>query len=139
MAEVIDGSLRRHRSRVMIRAMGSELAMGVPSGVSAPASGQRLAEMLGAHFRVVWRTLRRLGLNAAAADDGAQQVFLIASQRLGEVEPGRERAFLIGTAYRVAANTRRKAARRNEVSDDDDFERQPHAGPNPEELVERKR
>jgi RNA polymerase sigma-70 factor (ECF subfamily) len=123
----------------MICAMGSELTIAEPSDVAAASSAERLAEMLQVHFRIVWRTLRRLGLQAAAADDAAQQVFVIASQRIGEVEPGKERAFLIGTAYRVAANARRKDSRRPETGQEVDFERQAHTGPNPEELVERKR
>jgi RNA polymerase sigma-70 factor (ECF subfamily) len=122
----------------MIRTMGSELTMSVPAHMVALPDSERLAAMLAAHFRMVWRTLRRLGLTPAAADDAAQQVFLIASNRLTSVELGKERAFLLGTAYRVAANTRRKEERRREAGAHE-LERAAHASPNPEELVERKR
>lgn len=73
-----------------------------------PSTDQvRLAELVTAHFQVVWRTLRRLGLNEADADDGAQQVFLIVSKKLAVIEPGKDRSFVVGVAYRVAANARR--------------------------------
>ena len=73
-----------------------------------PSTDQaRLAELVNAHFRVVWRTLRRLGLNEADSDDGAQQVFLIVAHKLDVIVPGKERSFLVGVSYRVAANTRR--------------------------------
>jgi RNA polymerase sigma-70 factor (ECF subfamily) len=122
----------------MIGTMGSELTMSVPARVGARPDSERLAAMLAAHFRIVWRTLRRLGLTPAAADDAAQQVFLTASDRLASVELGKERAFLLGTAYRVAANTRRKEERRREAGAAE-LERIAHCSPNPEELVERKR
>src|SRR5262245_57312475 len=102
-------------NRVMICAMGSELTLPAPSEDAADSSRERLAALLQTHFKLVWRTLRRLGLPAAAADDAAQQVFVIAHNRLSEIEPDRERAFLLGTAYRVAANARRKDARRPET------------------------
>jgi RNA polymerase sigma-70 factor (ECF subfamily) len=100
---------------------------------------RRLAGLLQQHFRLVWRTLRRLGLTAAAADDAAQQVFLVVVDRLDQIEPAKERAFLIGTAYRVAANARRKEERRPDLLGELELERQPDSAQNPEQLVERKR
>lgn len=73
---------------------------------------QRVAALVEAHFDVVWRTLRRLGLSDEDAADGAQQVFLIAGEKLEQVIPTRERSFLVGVAYRVAANARRAVTRR---------------------------
>lgn len=58
-------------------------------------------------FRYVWRLLRRLGLGETDADDAAQQVFMVASARFADMEPGRERAFLYGTALNVAGKWRR--------------------------------
>jgi RNA polymerase sigma-70 factor (ECF subfamily) len=63
----------------------------------------------------VWRLLRRLGLSANDADDAAQQVFMIAARQLTAIPPGKERAFLYGTARRVAANARRDRLRRREA------------------------
>lgn len=58
--------------------------------------------------------MRRLGLSAVDADDVAQQVFMLATQKLHEIAPGRERTFLYGVALRTSANFKRKAHRRRE-------------------------
>jgi RNA polymerase sigma-70 factor (ECF subfamily) len=122
----------------MIPVMGAEPTTNAPP-IAVGTDRERLAGLLQAHFRLVWRTLRRLGLLPDAADDAAQEVFLIAAARLTEIEPDKERAFLIGTAYRVAANARRKEERRPERGEPLDPERAAHSNPDPEELVERKR
>jgi RNA polymerase sigma-70 factor (ECF subfamily) len=64
------------------------------------------------HFDFVWRLLRRLGVEEADADDAAQQVFLVATRRTATIAPGSERAFLYGTALRMAATLRRNLRRR---------------------------
>jgi RNA polymerase sigma-70 factor, ECF subfamily len=90
-----------------------------------------------AHFAPVWRALRRFGLSVADADDAAQQVFLGAVQRLDEIEPGRERAFLYGMAANAAFKVRRTLARRREnLVDFDDYV---DSRPTSEELLERRR
>jgi RNA polymerase sigma-70 factor (ECF subfamily) len=85
-------------------------------------------------FGVVWRTLRGLGVPRAGADDAAQHVFTVLAEKLGDIEPGKERAFLLATALRVAANERRALARRPEDATDccDDHG---HSHPGPEELT----
>ncbi|MHB8873289.1 MAG: RNA polymerase sigma factor [Myxococcaceae bacterium] len=93
-------------------------------------------------YDFVWRSARRLGVPEEAADDAAQQVFLVASKRLGEIRPGSERAFLFGTAMRVASDLRRASARRNELhsgGDDEAVERAADPGRGPEELADHKR
>ncbi len=62
----------------------------------------RLSALYAANHDVVWRVLRRFALNAAQADDGAQQVFLVALNRLDELVEGKERAFLCATALLIA-------------------------------------
>lgn len=95
----------------------------------------RLERLFVAHYHFVWRTLRRLGVPEAAVDDGAQQVFMVASHRLADVSADKERAFLVGVAVRVAANSRRGQARRREDADSDAVAE--HPGPtNPEDLLE---
>jgi RNA polymerase sigma-70 factor (ECF subfamily) len=81
---------------------------------SEDASEARLRAAVEAHFDFIWRLLRRLGLRPADADDAAQQVFMIATQKLHAIAPGSERSFLYGAAVRVAANARRTAQRRLE-------------------------
>ncbi len=76
----------------------------------------RLRQMMADHLETVWRSLRRLGVPEAGADDGAQQVFVVAARRLGEIEIGGERAYLLGVAVRVASDARRTLRRRREVA-----------------------
>lgn len=76
----------------------------------SPPAG-RLEQMFVAHHATVWRTLRRRGLTADAAADVAQQTFLIAAERLEDIQPDSERAFLVGTALRVARTMGRKTMR----------------------------
>jgi RNA polymerase sigma-70 factor (ECF subfamily) len=64
------------------------------------------------YYDFVWRLLRRLGVAEADVDDAAQQVFLVAARRLTTISEGRERAFLYGTALRLAATLRRNQRRR---------------------------
>jgi RNA polymerase sigma-70 factor (ECF subfamily) len=68
---------------------------------------QRLREVMHEHHDFVWRSLRRLGVREADTDDATQEVFLIFAKRLEEVTVELTRAFLFGTASRVASNRRR--------------------------------
>lgn len=67
----------------------------------------RFEAMYEEHFGFVWRTLRRLGLPAAAAEDAAQDTFVIFHRKLGDVRPGAAKSFLFGIARRVASDHRR--------------------------------
>ena len=98
----------------------------------------RLAKLFEAHFALVWRSLRRLGVHPAAVDDAAQEVFVVASRRLAAIEPGKEKAFLLGTALRVASTARRATARRR-ASGDEFVEPVDSASPAQDELLDRKR
>lgn len=71
----------------------------------------RLERMFATHHATVWRTMRRRGLSPDAAADATQETFLVAAQRLRDIEPDSERAFLIGTALRVASSQGRRASR----------------------------
>ena len=62
----------------------------------------RLERIFNAHHASVWRALRRRGLSAEAAEDATQETFLLAADRLEDIRPESERAFLIATAVRVA-------------------------------------
>lgn len=97
----------------------------------------RLKSAFDAHFDFVWRTLRGLGVGAAAADDAAQQVYCVFSRKLESIEPEKERAFLVQTAVRVASNSRRTVRRQREVAHDDLPEHSIEAG-DPEELLVQK-
>ena len=98
---------------------------------------ERLRGLVNVHFDFVWRSLRRLGLSSADADDASQQVFLVAARKLDLIQPGCDRSFLFGTAMRVASDFRRAAKRRPEVPTDT-FEATDPV-PSPDELTERRR
>ncbi|MET0413729.1 MAG: sigma-70 family RNA polymerase sigma factor [Polyangiaceae bacterium] len=86
----------------------------------------------------VWRLLRRIGLSAADADDAAQQVFFVAAQKRDQLEPGKARSFLYGTALRVAANVRRSLRRRRELHDEVALAEPPHIAAQ-DELLDQQR
>jgi len=95
----------------------------------------RIRALVDEHFNFVWRYLRGLGVPESSVDDAAQQVFVIAAQKIGEIDDGSERSFLVGTAHGVAANARRTSARRREVSDDGALEVHVDASPDPEQRI----
>jgi RNA polymerase sigma-70 factor (ECF subfamily) len=90
------------------------------------------------HFGFVWRSLLRLGVPRSDAEDALQQVFIIASSKLDDVEPGRERTFLFGVALRIASRAHRAAQRRREVLDGEPVEVLDPA-PRPDELIDQAR
>lgn len=102
----------------------------------AAADQKRLRSIFDAHYDFVWRLLRRLGLDGATAEDGAQQVFMVAARRLSDIEAGRERAFVAGTAVRVAARLRiqRGRASGSELDGEESSDT-----PSPEDLVDQKK
>jgi RNA polymerase sigma-70 factor (ECF subfamily) len=63
------------------------------------------------HRHVLYKSLCRRGLTTDAATDTTQQAFLIASERLDDIQPGRERAFLFGVAFRLTRSAGRRGAR----------------------------
>ncbi len=107
---------------------GSPAAM-EPGGdrPAIPVSGQsssnsvRIEGLVRAQFDFVWRTARRLGLPDAAADDAAQQTFIVASRRIDDIEAGKERAFLYRTLTNVMAEQRRAYARKREDLSDQEY------------------
>lgn len=65
------------------------------------------------HFRFVWRTVRRLGIEGAQVDDVVQEVFVVVHRRLGDFE-GRSttKTWLYGIVRRVVADHRRTIRRK---------------------------
>lgn len=99
---------------------------------------RRFARLFDEQFDFVWRSLRRLGVAPDTIDDATQEVFVVASRKLGAIELGKERAFLFGTALRVASDARRSVQRRRAREHDAELETESTA-PAPDELVDRKR
>jgi RNA polymerase sigma-70 factor (ECF subfamily) len=111
------------------------LNAGEPRPADAAGGGEaRIRALVAAHLPFVWRYLRRFGLGRADADDVTQLVFVTAARRIHEIEPERERAFLLGTALRAAANHRRDQ-RRQRVDETATLVEPPDVRPDPEELV----
>lgn len=98
-----------------------------------------LAELLRQHHTSVWRTLRRVGVGLDRVDDAVQEVFIVASRKLDQIRPGCERAYLLHSAVRIAANYRRAERARREVAADDVLEEQRDPSPDADQLVYRKR
>jgi RNA polymerase sigma-70 factor (ECF subfamily) len=105
----------------------------------SPPSEQSLRDLLRDHYDPVWRTLKRFGVLHAGVDDAAQQVFLVASRKLDQIERGRERSFLLGIAVRVASDARAAVRRRREVPLDEAAPEPPQPGPLPDDALGEKR
>lgn len=84
------------------------------SGDADSEPDRRLQREVRDNFEFVWRLLRRLGLSPSDADDATQQVFIVLSRKINHLSPGKERAFLYGTAVRIAWRARRTLERRRE-------------------------
>jgi len=93
---------------------------------------------MSAHFDFVWRSLRRLGLSAVDADDGAQEVFVIASRKLSSIAAQSEKRFLFATVLRVASTRRRGLKRRREqaFAEEEPLSQRERSEPGPERLAE---
>jgi RNA polymerase sigma-70 factor, ECF subfamily len=100
---------------------------------------ERVRAQFHAHHDFIQRVLRKLGVPSAILDDAAQKVFVTFSQRLCDVDAGRERAFLYGVALRVASDARRAARRERNRRQAAASEPPPPLPAQPDQLLERKR
>lgn len=96
----------------------------------------RLRRLMSQHYDYVWRSLRRLGLSTADADDGTQEVFLVASRKLSSIEPGRERRYLFVSALKIASTQRRALRRRKDVATEDIAANALSSAPGPEQAAQ---
>jgi RNA polymerase sigma-70 factor (ECF subfamily) len=104
--------------------------------IRVEADKARLERIFTDHHDFIWRLVRRLGLSTGSADDAAQQVFLIAAERLSDIKLGSERSFLFGTALRIARSQSRND-RRWVLEEDMDFRRSEAS--RPEDLADQHR
>lgn len=121
---------------------GSGVSHGPPLTARTFGPGERdvlLAELLKLHHSTVWRMLRQLGVAPEKVDDAAQDVFIVISRKLELIEPGKERRYILNSAIRIAANYRRRAWERHEVSADQAIEEQRDPAPEADQLLDRKR
>ncbi|MCS6900542.1 MAG: sigma-70 family RNA polymerase sigma factor [Myxococcales bacterium] len=109
-----------------------------PERRTSPA--ERLRSLVEVHFDFIGRSLRRLGVQEADVDDACQQVFLVASRRLDEIQDGKEKSFLFGVALRVASDARRARRRRAAILDEHSEETDsPNESLSPESLLHQRR
>lgn len=116
--------------------MTSSLAV---AGSISDVTQRRLRSAIVEHYDFVWRTLRRLGVPRDSIEDAAQQVLLVLARRMLEVRSGSERAFMGATAVRVAADARKKQARRREELDPVAIAASVSDAPSVEELLDQER
>ena len=79
---------------------------------AADARVARVEQMVERHIDAVWRTARALGVVPRDLEDVAQEVLIVCVRRLQDIDPARERGFLLATTARVVANWRRGRRRR---------------------------
>lgn len=116
---MVDG-LTRHPGSVLLQGSGgigvptAELVAAPEPGVSsAGASGEEFLAVYDSHVDFVWRTARRLGVDAGSVDDVVQETFLVVHRRLGQ-EPIRSlRGWIYGIAIAVVRNHRRTLRRKS--------------------------
>jgi RNA polymerase sigma-70 factor (ECF subfamily) len=103
----------------------------------APAPVPSFREVYDDYFGFVWRNAANRGVPSAALDDVVQEVFIVVHRKLSEFE-GRStlRTWIAGIVRRVVADYVRK--RGNQPAGDETLEREPPAGLEPAELLERK-
>lgn len=100
---------------------------------------QRIEAFVRHYYAFAWRVLRRYGLAPADADDAAQKVFLIAVDRLADIQPGSERAFLFRTARHVASKAHRSVQRRRDATARGGDPAEAAGLPAPDDLLDRRR
>lgn len=106
---------------------------------ATPDGAARLRRLVDTYFDFIWRSLRRLGVPEADADDASQQVFLVVARKLPSIDPNNERSFLFGTALRVASDARRARRRRREDPSEPGSVEPSDSAPGPEDLVAQRR
>jgi DNA-directed RNA polymerase specialized sigma24 family protein len=94
----------------------------IPTVSTQAVDARRLKTAMRDHLRMVWRVLRRCGLEPRDADEAAQDVFLVLSRKMENVVLEAQKSFLVQTALRVASDRRRAIRRFPEVELDPEHE-----------------
>jgi RNA polymerase sigma-70 factor (ECF subfamily) len=118
---------------VLATALSTDRVSGPSSEADRP---RRLERMFVDNYRFVWRLVRRLGIPFDAMEDATQEVFLVAAERLDDIDKESERAFVYGIALRVVRSMLRSITREPPTDQGDEG---PSPLPRPDELTDRKR
>ncbi|MBS2015215.1 MAG: RNA polymerase sigma factor [Deltaproteobacteria bacterium] len=102
----------------------------------ASASDTLAAKVAREHHQVVWRLLRRLGLSVADADDVTQETFVAVVGKVDRIEPGKEKAFVLGVAIRIAQRRRQASNRQAQRSVSIDDHEMPSTSPAADAVME---
>lgn len=113
----------------------TSVASTVLPAACAVAEDAAVRDAVGAHYEVLWRFLRRMGVEEHEVEDAAQQVLMVFARRAADVPRGAVRSFLLGTALRVASDWRRKDARSGEAVGIESLREQAHPDPDAERVV----
>ena len=101
--------------------LGSEPGPVLSGSEPGPGSVDDFARIYQEHFAFVWRSLLRLGVPEATADDAAQDVFVVVYRQLDRfAKRSSLKTWLFGICINVARDSRRLARRKggNEALDD---------------------
>jgi RNA polymerase sigma-70 factor (ECF subfamily) len=105
---------------------------------SRASAKERLARLVADDMELAARIVRNVGAPDSAIEDLVQQAFQICAARIDDIEPGKERSFLVQTAIWLTANARRTLLRGREVVIDD-LSDVADGRPSPEELSDQRR
>jgi RNA polymerase sigma-70 factor (ECF subfamily) len=117
-------------------AASPRVTSGAEDPMAWPSDAARQAQMAAEHYQFIWRSLRRLGVAEQAVDDAAQQVFVLAAEKVARIAPGCERPFLFQTAVRTAMAIRRTYAQRRETKVGDELDHFVDPAPLPDVMAE---
>lgn len=126
------------RGPISVESVSQVRASQAPAHRKSDERSLRLEQLVRDNFDFVWRLARHLGLPGADADDVAQRVMIVASNRLDDIEPGKERAFLYKTSMFIGQKVRRTWGRGREVLTEE-FPDEEAPQPQPDELLDKHR
>ncbi len=89
--------------------------IGVAEQVLPSVSGDR-ADVLASHLDFLWRFACRMGVGSAAAEDIAQEAFVIALSRIDTLLLGKERSFLVSIVVNMVRRERQRRNRYEELT-----------------------
>ena len=84
-----------------------------------PPPAKSFADVYADNAAFMWRSIRRLGVRDSDVEDVCQEAFLVAYRKLGDFHGGSMKAWLFAIGVRVAADHRRRAHVRREVTSDE--------------------
>jgi len=91
-----------------------------PVGLTRAERDRLFREIYGQCFDYVWSTLRRFGVWDKDLEDAAHELFIVVHRRLDDYDRARPiKPWLVGIAFRVASDFRRRASNRREIMDDE--------------------